>query len=214
MPELVLITGFLLYPAALVILALLSGSGYVPRYGLTAVFGLARAASYLFRGIWQYRHSVVLTGALLIFVLVRAGLEAGWAVTPLPTSPEQSWARVIELTRREPGLPIEVTLGALYQELVQYALRELSSRFTYQADPEPAVRLTGADTADRSNSIVARFVPLKVMDRKSFQAAYPRFLLFSAGGEMDWLTSYLKQSGGSLQPLANQAGITIYMARR
>lgn len=214
LPELVLITGFLLYPAVLVILALLSRSGYVPRYGLPAVFGLALGASYLFRGIWQYGHSVVLTGALLIFVLVRAGLEVGWAVTPPPASPEQSWAKVIELTRREPGLPIAVTPGALYLELVQYAPRELRSRFIYLADPEAAVRYTGTDTPDRSNSILAEFVPLKVMDRKGFQAAYPRFLLFSAGGEMDWLTPYLKQSGGSLQPLASQAGITIYMVGR
>jgi hypothetical protein len=210
LPELVLITGFLLYPALLVILALLSGSGYVPRYGLPAIFGLALGASYLFRGIWQYGHSVVLTGALLTFVLARAGLEVGWALTPQPASPEQNWAKVIELTRREPGLPIAVTPGALYLELVQYAPRELSSRFIYLADPESAVRFTGTDTPDRSNSILAEFVPLRVMDRKGFQAANPRFLLFSAGGEMDWLTPYLKQSGGPLQALANQAGITIY----
>ncbi|MBN9659495.1 MAG: hypothetical protein J0H49_15030 [Acidobacteria bacterium] len=210
LPELVLITGFLIYPAILVVLALLSGSGYVPRYGLPAVIGLALGASYLFRGIWRYGHSVVLTGALLSFVMVRAGLEVGWALTPLPASPEQNWAKVIELTRQEPGLPIAVTPGALYLELVQYAPRELSSRFIYLADPESAVRFTGTDTPDRSNTILARFVPLRVMDRGAFQAAHHRFLLFSAGGELDWLILYLKRSGRSLEPLTKHGGFQIY----
>jgi hypothetical protein len=67
-PEIILVSGFLFYPALLVVLTKLLGSGYTPRYGWPGILGLVLGSVYLVRT----SSSVYLVVALLIACAVVA----------------------------------------------------------------------------------------------------------------------------------------------
>ncbi|MGJ5815079.1 hypothetical protein [Paludibaculum fermentans] len=214
LPELALICAFAIYPAWLVLLAMAGRSGYVPRYGLPAMIGLALGVVYLLRPVWRHGHAVVLPGALLIFFLVRAGFEVSWVAEHDPRASTGYWAKLIEISRQEPNIPIVVTPSSLYLEADEYAPAELKSRLVNVVDSESSVRFTGTDTLDRSNQVLARFIPLHVVQLGSFQAGNPKFILFAGPAEFDWLTPYLKQHGVPLKPIVLNADLSLYIAGR
>src|SRR5262249_32640128 len=63
-PEIILVSGFLLYPALLVVLTKLLDSGYTSRYGWPAILGLVLGSVYLARTIWPKSSSFYLLVAL------------------------------------------------------------------------------------------------------------------------------------------------------
>ncbi|MGC4050863.1 MAG: hypothetical protein QM757_15965 [Paludibaculum sp.] len=162
----------------------------MPRYGLPVLFGLALAGVLTCcAGFGVYRAFGGLDwSALLIFFVARAALEVGWAMTPPPLAAGWGLDESTRIDTTGTGLAgCDHTRSARSRICPEYAPRELRPRFVYLADPESAIRVTGTDTPDRSNLILAQFVPLKVMDRPVFQASVNRFFLFSAGGDLDWL---------------------------
>jgi uncharacterized membrane protein len=65
-PEIILVGGFLYFPALLVVLTMLLHGGYTDRYGWPAILGLVLGIAYLFRSLWHKSSSIHLLGALLI----------------------------------------------------------------------------------------------------------------------------------------------------
>src|SRR5262249_30454934 len=69
LPEIILIGGFLFYPAFLVLLTKVLGGGYVFRYGWPAILGMVLGAVYLLRTSWlQSWPRQFLAVLLLVFV--------------------------------------------------------------------------------------------------------------------------------------------------
>ena len=208
--ELVLIGALSLYPLMLVVLAKLSGSAYVPRYGAPAVFGLVLMAVYLvsparFSG-WP------LTLALIaVYALRTAAQDVPALLRTPPGHADPRWTTLAQLSRGVPGLPVVIGGGLSYLEAAQYAPPDLRDRLSGIADPALEVRFDGTDTIDRTNRIVARFAPLRVRDPDAFLAANPKFLLQS-GEPADWFTPYLMSQGYHLKPVS--PGFSLYLVER
>jgi hypothetical protein len=209
--EIVLAGGLLLYPAVLFVLTKALGSGYVFRYGWPAILGLALGSVYLIDAIWFSRFSGQLVAALLIALVVQEIQDFRLLPPAAPAGVDERWARLGELSRGEPGLPVVIGSELTYLEAVEYSGPDLRGRLVALCDPALAVRLIGTDTLERENRILAQFVPLRLEGLAPFQVAHQTFILYS-GGRSDWLTDYLLENGYRLTVLAKDATSSVYLA--
>jgi len=194
-PEIILVSGFVFYPALLVVLTKLLGSSYTSRYGWPAILGLVLGSVYLLRTLWLRSSSAY----LLVALLIAFGLQGGhdfWMLYKAGSTRvrvDERWTRLAELSRSEPGIPVVIGSGIGYLEAAEYAPLELRDRLVQVVDPDVATRLVGSDTTDKTNRLLAEFIPLRVEDLSRFQAAHQKFILYS-GGAYDWFTQYLVDS--------------------
>ena len=213
LPEVLLVGGFVLYPALLAVLTRILHSAYTWRYGWPGILGLVLGSVYLFRNIWLKSSSAHLLGALLIAFAIGTGYELKQLPKADSTTHDERWAKLTELSREEKGVPVVVGSGITYLEAAEYAPPELRGRLVQIVDAEIANRLVGSDTVDKTDRLLAQFIPLRVEDLASFQAAHRKFLLHS-GGVDDWLTQYLIERSYRLRLLSIGAGSSIYIAER
>jgi ABC-type multidrug transport system fused ATPase/permease subunit len=224
LPELVLVGGFVFYPASLVVLTKLLHAGYVPRYGWPAIFGLVLGLVYLLRSTWAASAQlliallIVFTG-LSIYDFPKASLTTRytpWGIDPPSLSPdgmEDRWRRLNALCRDEPRTPIVIADCHHYLEAVQYSPPELRERLVELFDANNAIRLVGTADGEREDRLLAQFVPLQVENLTSFESEHHKFILYS-GGLFDWLTRYLIEQGYHLTLLAQNDNDSVYMVER
>ena len=213
-PEMCLVGSFLFYPAFLVLLTKLLGSGYTPRYGWPGILGLALASAYLFHAVRSRSSSAHLLGALLIAFAVQGAVDLKWLSRAGPAGVDARWTRLAAISRTEPAIPVVVGSGHTYLEAAEYAPPQLRARLVRIVDADISTRLIGSDSNDKVTRLLAQFVPLRVEDLASFQAAHQRFILCSGDVAHDWFTQYLVETGYHLKLLAKDAGNSLYMVRR
>lgn len=212
LPEIVLVSGFLLYPALLVVLTKLLGSGYTSRYGWPGILGLVFGSLYLLQNIWRRPLSVYLLAALLIAFAVQGIGNFRMPRNADTARADQRWVRLAALSRSEPGVPVAIGNPMRYLEADEYAPPELRDRLRMVVDSDIATSLGWSDTPDKTNSLLAQFIPLRVESLAKFQLAHPKFILYSGG---DWLTQYLVENRYHLFLLATENdGSALYVAER
>jgi hypothetical protein len=190
LPETILVGSFLFYPSALVVLTILVHSGYTPRYGWPVILGLALGSAYLVQTTWSKRASIYLLAALLMAFAVQ-GFDDFRTLNKAPSTIENPlWAKLAELTRNEPNIPVVIGLALSYLVAAEYAPPELRNHLVLVVDDDMATRLVGADTGEKTTRALAQFVPLHVVDLASFEAMHQRFILYSSGAK-DWFTQYV-----------------------
>jgi hypothetical protein len=219
-PEVAILAGLVTYPALLVIITqVLHSGGYTPRYGLPAVFGMSIGVVYLLRPIWPRSYSVFLLVALALVFVLQEGSDIlrpqkmGQSGQIMPTGVDARWLKLLAISRQHPGLPVVIACGTTYLEAAQYAPAELRPNLVDVADDKLATRIVGSDTVDKTNQILAQFIPLNVQSVDHFQGSTSKFLLYS-GGDFDWLTSYLISSGYQLKLQATDRSAMYYIAER
>jgi hypothetical protein len=210
-PEIILVGGFLFYPALLVVLTKLLDSGYSPRYGWPAILGLVLGPLCLFRTIWLQSSSVRFLGALLIAFAVQGYHDFTLLSKAGSNRVDERWTGLAELSRDEPGMPVVIGSGMTYLEAAEYAPPELRDRLVQLVDADIGTRLAGSDTVDKTNRLLAQFIPLRVEDLALFQAAHQRFILHSGGGRFDWLTRYLVDRRYHLRLFSKDTVSSIYL---
>ncbi len=212
-PELVLLAGFLAYPAVLSLLTRVLGSGYTPRYGWPAILGLALATVHFARGIWNRPAGSFLVAGLLTGFLIQAGYDVRTLRSSKLPKADERWNVLSELSRRTPDLPVIVGSPLSYLQALQYGAPDLRGRLVEVLDEDAALRLVGSDTVDRTNRTLAEFMPLHNESLAGIQSGYRRFLLQS-GGYLDWFTTYAIRNGYHLTLLANYTDQSLYLVER
>jgi hypothetical protein len=212
-PEIILVSGFLFYPALLVVLTKLLGSGYYFRYGWPAILGLVLGSVYLARTIRLKSSSTYLLVALLIAFAYQGGSDLRMLYKAGSTRVDERWTKLAGLSRSEPSLPVVIGSPMAYLEAVEYSPPELRDRLVEVVDADIATRLVGADTSVKTNRLLAQFIPLRVEDLAPFQTAHQRFILLSGGG-FDWFTQYLVERKYHLRLLSRDGDGQIYIAER
>ena len=145
---------------------------------------------YLFRTIWLRSSSAYLLVALLTAFVLQDGHDLLMLYKAGSTRVDERWTRLAELSRSDRGIPVVIGSGIAYLEAAEYAPPELRDRLVQVVDPDLATRLVGSDTVDKTNRLLAQFIPLHVEDLAPFQATHQKFILYS-GGAYDWFTQYL-----------------------
>ncbi len=211
-PEVALIGGFIFYPALLLALAIMFHSGYTPRYGWPAIFGLSLGVVYLLGGVRQAPRMGTLLGALLLAFAVQSVNDLGKIPGSGPLEDER-WGSVARLSREHPGLPVVMENPMQLVEALQYGPPALRAQLVGFADPDLAVQGMGTNSRDLSVTLLAKFVPLRVEDHTGFENAHRTFL-FQTGNEIAWPTRYLLSRSYRLTLLAMDHGGAVYLAER
>jgi hypothetical protein len=209
--EITLISCFIFYPALLVVLTKLFGSGYTPRYGWPGIIGLILGSVYLVQTTWLKSSATYLLVALLITFAVHVVYDSRTLYKMGPTN--EDWAALTALSQSKPKIPVVIADPLAYVEAAEYAPPELRDRLVEVVDTENAVRLVGSDTPEKTNRLLAQFIPLRIEDLRPFQATYQRFILRS-GGIFDWFSRYLVESGYHLTLLSHGTVKPVYVVER
>jgi hypothetical protein len=209
-PELILIGGYLFYPPLLVLATTLGGGGYTERYGWPAILGLVLGMLYVFRTICFRSSTAYLLGALVLVVFNQGRTDIRQLIKPASTVNDR-WSTLAELSRGKVGIPIVIGSGLRYLEAAKYAPSEVREKLVEVIDPEIASRLIGADTVDKTNRLLAQFIPLRLEDLAFFEATHPTFILVS-GDFGDWFTRYALEKNYRLRLVSSHDAV--YMAER
>lgn len=207
-PEIVLVATLLVLPVIEVGFSKLFTGLYTHRYSLPAVGGCAilfaiPAASWgRLRGVF---------GALAI---VLAGLWFADLTSFRVRTDRQAWSRAnpaIEFARQVKALPelrdlpIVVTHGRLFVELMHHAPPELTSRIVYLSDEKSSLKYSGTNIYDMGFPIVQRWfaVPLNIQSYSSFVARHPAFLVYGPdsrqNGCNEWVLCRLAEDGAEIE---------------
>jgi hypothetical protein len=209
--EIILVGGFLYFPALLVVVTMLLHGGYTARYGWPAILGLSLGLVYLFRSLWDKSFATHLTLALLVGFAFQGEREFRVLSKAGSARPDdQRWTTLAEFSHSEPDISVVIASPLTYLEAAEYAPPELRGRLVEIVDSDTAVRLIGTDS-EKENRILAQFFPLSIEDLAPFQTNHQRFILFS-GGPGDWFTQYLVGNGYHLRLLSKGVHNAIYIA--
>jgi hypothetical protein len=221
LPDLLLINGFLIFPAVLVVLAKVGGSGYVYRYGWPAVVGLPLGAVFLTADIWtKPAASRVLTALLLVF-LFQTTVNFRDLRSPGPPAdlygeqPEARWSEITRLSVENPTIPVAVDGGNAYLQLLYYAPAELRNHMIRVVNPEARLRWTDNDMGDIYHRSLGQFFPWRIEDSASFFAAHKKFLVMSDGTiftHARWLPQSLLENKYPLTLLWEEGPSSILLA--
>ena len=216
LPELILVAAFILYPALLVTLAKTLHSGYVDRYGWPAIFGLVLGTVYLFCAMGVRSAPTRLLIGLLIPFAVIARFEFKVLAKTTVAARDERWTKLAQLSRDNPDLPVVIGNGTRYLEAVEYASIDLRERLVEADDPDIANQLDGHDTVEKTNRILAEFIPLRIEGLGLFQAKQRRFIYYSQNyvQHTDWVTAYLMQEKYHLTLLSQVGAASIFMVER
>ena len=188
-------------PMVMLMVARATHAPFVPRYGLIAVVGVALALPLLVRRLAP-RGSLA---EVILLLLLSAPLAQGIAARDRPrTSPDPFAERplLVEALRR--SRPVVASGSLTYLQLWYYAPPEDRAHLVYLADPDAALRFTGADTIDRGYLALARWTTLPVERYSEFVAAHPEFTVYTAGS--GWLLIALEEQGTSIAPRGSEPG--------
>ena len=213
-PDLVLVAGFLLYPALLVIIALSLHGGYTPRYGWPVIIGVALATVYFFKSL-NPRISLAPIMATVLTLFVWRGVTDVWTLSHgVKGLASTQRTALLKVAREFPELPIIMDSKHQYFVADHYSLPELKSRLMTVTDIDMAVRLDGSDTVDRMTMIVASHIPLRALDLSELSSLPNGFVLVAAVGERYWTRKYLVEQHYHLDLIATDAESDIYKAEK
>lgn len=213
-PDLVLVVGFLSYPALLVIVALALHGGYTPRYGWPVIIGVALATVFFFKPLSQR----IPLGPITIIVLTLfacRGIADVWALAHGARDLTRTqWATLLNVARESPGLPIIMDSKQQYFVADHYAPPELKSRLMTVIDTDMAARLDGYDTDDRFTQVAANYTPLHIINLSELNSLPNGFFFVAAAGQRYWIRKYLVEHRYHLALIATDTESDIYKAEQ
>jgi hypothetical protein len=100
--------------------------------------------------------------------------------------------------RHDTGLPIAISDGSLFFQLVHYTSSRVSSRLCYLADPELARQYTGSDSLDLDLLAYRKLISLQVIEARPFFRTHTPFLLYVTP-DWNWILWALKDRTAQIQ---------------
>jgi hypothetical protein len=214
--ERVLVLGMLCMPIFMLIAMKLVHGAVLERYMLPVVLGFATGLACILPRLQP-------PAAMLIGVLLFLALLAQESTHSLPQlylmSSDTTPARQIEDFVDSAGhedLPVVVSNGQSYFELLYYDPSERSQRFVTLVDPKAAMNYAHSDFLDKNMLALKAYAPLRLRLEtvQTFTPSHPEFLLYSAGDLWDWWPTRLLHDGYGLEMLAMRGSSRVYLVRR
>jgi hypothetical protein len=158
----------------------------------------------------------MLLTALSIAFFLQGNFERKFVFKTVRAPEEEVWKSLAELSRAEPDLPVVVDEFD-YLSAVQYAPASLRDRLVDVADADMSLRFINTDSTEKTIELLAHFVPLRVEKLTSFEAAHPRFLVYSTYsqfGDSGWFAKYLFRNKYDFKLLSESNRKLIFIAQR
>jgi hypothetical protein len=113
-------------------------------------------------------------------------------------------------------LPVVVSDGLIYMQLMHYASPEWAKRLVAVVDLPEAIIYAGSDNVDKNLLVLRSYLPLQIYEFHDFKAKHATFLLYSTqdstqGTKFDWWPTRLLSDGYSLRLVALHDNLKIYL---
>lgn len=194
--EIAAAVGLFLFPFVCLLQAVLVTHQIAPRYAIPLAMGIgilfAFAAHRGFRGD-------AATGVLIALILLGGWGTYLWSEATIIRNTAKATREFDNLAaRHDTGLPIAVSDGNRFFQLVHYTSSRTSSRLCYLADSELAIQYIGTDSLDLDLLAYSKLTPLHVIQARSFLGTHTPFLLYVTP-DWDWILWALKDSTAQVQ---------------
>jgi hypothetical protein len=113
-----------------------------------------------------------------------------------------------------PELPVVVSDGQDYFQLVHYGSPDEISRYVTLVDLQGSMSYGGSDFVDKNLLVLRRYAPMQVYEFRDFVLKNQPFLLYSRGSFWDWLPARLLDDHYTLRLLAIHDREKIYLVTR
>lgn len=206
----VLIVAVIALPWIVALTGRLLGGGFTPRYGIGVVSGIALALAYTARLFGP--RAIAITSVILLVTL-------GWREAafwrgeghPSPLSEADLAQHERMLAHAAPGsLPIVVSNGLHFVPIAYYRTGAHRARLVALVDPDAALKYSGTDSVDLDLEVLRDYMPIQIVDYRTFIARHDRFLLYSSPGRSDWWPRRLRDEAYTLDVVAREGSRTLY----
>jgi hypothetical protein len=218
LPDELLIATFLSLPFVFLGATKILHAGFTERYALPVVLGIAFAIGYALSR--ASRRLVFLTAILLAFCYASQEYSF-WTSYHLVRILHGLGQKPIESLVNAAGyrdLPVMVTGGNDFLQLVYYADAAWKPRFVSVVDPEANVKYGRPDTGDRQLQVLRQVMPLNVVDYADFKKKRNKFLVCSIpfrvpwNNDPDWWILKLQDDGYAVTKLKTDGRHSVYLA--
>ena len=185
------------------------------RYVLPSVLAVPLGAGYI---LPRLNRRIALLLAILLFSILVVQEARFWASQRghlgKVVSPAASVESMVNSAGR-PDLPVVISDGEDYLPFVYYASPDFAARLVDIVDPPQAIAYIGNDTVEKILLALTACYPLQVYEFQAFVSDHPTFLLYSSGDTLwDWWPRRLTNDGYSLEVVAAQQGLKLYLVTR
>ena len=206
--EAILLLSFVALPGIVFILVRVLHGILIARYVLTATIGIVAGLAYALKIGGRRAASIF---AIFVFTVVVVRESIFWRTPEFdPFLPYYSATSLDQLRKMQVliessghnDLPVVVSDGLIYTQLVYYADPHWTEKLVYLVDAPRERRSVGVDTASRIMLSFSHYFPLQTLDYSKFVGAHRQFLLFADGA--DWYWSVLLDDGATIEPVSRQ----------
>jgi hypothetical protein len=108
-----------------------------------------------------------------------------------------------------PDLPVVVTQGMVYFQMIHYSPPEFTKRLLYLTDPDKERAFEGTDTIVRAMLAVRDFSPVQLDSYEQFTRTHREFLVYS--DLPGWILENLSRDAASLRLLKLDKGRSLFL---
>jgi hypothetical protein len=210
--EHVLALSLLILPFVVLVAMKIAHSGLVNRYMLVGLLGFPLVAGYT---LPHLDRKVSILFAVFLFSGLATQELRFWSHQRGHVGKIVSPAKAVQDALSAVGyeqLPVVVSDGTVYLQLVHYSTPGWTNRFVAVVDVPKSIRYLGTDSVDKNLLALRPYLPLQVQNFDDFSAKHAQFLLLSLqGSAWDWWPNRLMDDGYSLRLLALRDNLRIYL---
>lgn len=197
--ELALAVGFLLVPAAAVVVAMAVTRVFMDRYALSAILGATIMLGLLLARARNRRAPAIAAGVFCFWSV------ANVIAFPIGGGEAGSQSTEVKIEDLRPDLPLVISNGLLFLPLSYYEGTRLGERLTFLVDRKGAVKYSGSDVFDFGYPILKKWhgIAGQIEPYDQFLARGKPFLLLGPSTfPLDWVVKKLVDDGAAVRIIA------------
>jgi hypothetical protein len=194
--EIAAAVGLFLFPFVCLLQAVLVTHQIAPRYALPLAMGIGILFAFT---AYHSCGGDAANGLLIALILLGGWGTHLWSQAAIIRNTARATREFDTLAaQHDTGLPIVISDGSLFFQLVHYTSSRTSSRLYYLADPELASQYTGSDSLDLDLLAYSKLTSLQVTEARPFLRTHTPFLLYVTP-DWNWILWALKDRTAQIQ---------------
>jgi hypothetical protein len=212
--EAALLLGLNVLPLIVFVLVSLTHGVLLDRYALATTIGVAFGIA---SALYTVRPEAIVLFTILLFPTVGRQEGSFWRHKGIKTLHAYSvqspadFGQIQEFVQSggHPDLPVVITQGMVYLQMVYYSPPEWTKRLVYLADSDKELAFEGTDTIVRAMVGLRDYSPVRVVNYGQFTTTQREFLVYSDGP--GWILENLSREAASVRLLKLDKGRCLYL---
>jgi len=212
--EAALLLGLNVLPLIVFVLVSLTHGVLLDRYALATTIGVAFGIA---SALYTVRPEAIVLFAILLFPTVGRQEGSFWrhkgvqTLRPYSIQSPTEFGQIQEFVQSggHPNLPVVITQGMVYFQMVYYSPPEWTKRLVYLTDSDKELAFEGTDTIVKAMVGLRDYSPVRVVNYGQFTTTQREFLVYSDGA--GWILENLSREAASVRLLKLDKGRCLYL---